>query len=186
MPTLATILMLQAGLHSFVLAIVSSLRLCSCSRVNQAYLLLGPNIIGQQVIYYNRAARLEYSWLSFKELRWSNLPNHNFTHYMAELVIRSIRKTIHSDWLPSRAISFSYRPEIGVDLKTNKPYSRRFYKRFTEKKSSLLTWFVQSVVHRIVFALGFFSTQTSLLICSVSTKTPSKQLPVQTSHPVNK
>ena len=138
MPTLATILMLQAGLHSFVLAIVSSLRLCSCSRVNQAYLLLGPNIIGQQVIYYNRAARLEYSWLSFKELRWSNLPNHNFTHYMAELVIRSIRKTIHSDWLPSRAISFSYRPEIGVDLKTNKPYSRRFYKRFTEKKKFLI------------------------------------------------
>ena len=29
---------------------------------------------------------------------------------MAELVSLSIRKMTHGDWLPSRAISFSYRP----------------------------------------------------------------------------
>ena len=29
---------------------------------------------------------------------------------MAEFAIRSIRKITHADWLPSRAIRFSYRP----------------------------------------------------------------------------
>ena len=29
---------------------------------------------------------------------------------MAELAIRSVRKIAHADWLPNRAISFSYRP----------------------------------------------------------------------------
>ena len=29
---------------------------------------------------------------------------------MAELASRSVRKMTHVDWLPSRAISFSYRP----------------------------------------------------------------------------
>ena len=30
-------------------------------------------------------------------------------YYMAELAIRSIRRMKHTDWLPSRATSFSYR-----------------------------------------------------------------------------
>ena len=31
-------------------------------------------------------------------------------YYMAVLAIRSVRKMTHADWLPSRAISFLYRP----------------------------------------------------------------------------
>ena len=31
-------------------------------------------------------------------------------YYMAELAIRSVRKMTYDDWLPSRAISFSYIP----------------------------------------------------------------------------
>ena len=33
-----------------------------------------------------------------------------YIYYMAELASRSIRKIAHADWLPSRAISFQYRP----------------------------------------------------------------------------
>ena len=31
-------------------------------------------------------------------------------YYMTDLAIRSVRKMTHADWLPSRPISFSYRP----------------------------------------------------------------------------
>ena len=33
-----------------------------------------------------------------------------YMYYMAELPSRSVRKITHADWLPSRAIRFSYRP----------------------------------------------------------------------------
>ena len=44
---------------------------------------------------------------------------------MAELVLQTVRKIMHANWLPSRAITFSYRParfqvkNFQVDLKTN-------------------------------------------------------------------
>ena len=31
-------------------------------------------------------------------------------YYIVELGVRSVRKMTHADWLPSLAISFSYRP----------------------------------------------------------------------------
>ena len=57
-------------------------------------------------------------------------------YHMAELAIWSVRKMTHTDWLPNRAISFSYRParfggkNFRVDLKTNRPDSVTFYERF--------------------------------------------------------
>ena len=33
----------------------------------------------------------------------------NNVHYMVELAILYVRKMTHADWLPSRAIRFSYR-----------------------------------------------------------------------------
>ena len=33
-----------------------------------------------------------------------------YIYYMAELATRSVCKMTHTDWLPGRAISFSYRP----------------------------------------------------------------------------
>ena len=58
----------------------------------------------------------------------------NNVYCMAELAIRSVRKMMYTDWLLSRAISFSYRPtkfsgeSFRVQLKTSKPDSCTFYK----------------------------------------------------------
>ena len=63
---------------------------------------------------------------------------------MAELAIRSVRKTAHADWLPSRAISLLYRPtSFGGKISdliwriTNQiqvPFLRKIYKSKLRKK----------------------------------------------------
>ena len=67
-------------------------------------------------------------------------------YYMAELAIRFARKMAHTDWLPSRAISFSYRPtSFGgkifkqISRQTNHIHAGTFNKRFitrNKEKSS--------------------------------------------------
>ena len=49
-------------------------------------------------------------WLTTYWLRIDLLCMYTYIYYMAELGIQSASKMTHIDWLPSRAISFSYRP----------------------------------------------------------------------------
>ena len=55
---------------------------------------------------------------------------------MAELTCRSVCKMTHTDWLPSRAITFSYQQwkNFLVHLKKNKPDSGTFYKKISKNK----------------------------------------------------